>query len=1158
MGEKNIQGQRLKLVSSSPICDKKNYGDYVEILHNQVQASEVFNIGIIAPYGAGKSSLIKTYKDTKYNFYNKKKITTISLANFNSSSDDIDSKEPVDEKHVKDIQCSVERSILQQFIYKVKKSKLPHSRLDRIDNRHWWLSLLIAFMMTATIALVCCGALECLKLLPYSEGQNFYYFFGAAALSILCLLFLLLYSRRLNKISIKDIETELCGNDNVSILNTFIDELIYYFKKTKVKVVIIEDLDRFNNTNLFAKLREINFLINNSEIVKQKVTFIYAVKDDLFKTENDRAKFFDYIISLVPVLSFTNARKILDDEIKKLCSKEMWLPESYVYEVSHFINEMRILKNIINDYITYYKILKLKNFPQEDKNIKLFSLVLYKNLRPADFAKLQFEEGILAGYFIEKTNIIKNDIEKLRGEIRALEERKDIAKNISLNSFENLKSLIKGMIIDNNESTYGNVSYQNVKNLTTFKNVTGGLSCDAYYSYHCRIKVLEEKLGDTLENLERAVLDKAEQNLNKIITSIDTKRSQIKELINFSMREFLNLHEDFIKDDLINFLLVNGYISEDYKEFIAHADQELLSSSDSEFVRNVLAKRNVELGKKLDNPINVIREIRSERFSDKYILNYDLIECLLNYNKDKAEFLIKKKHLVDYLCSLDSSIQSFIKNYLNDGRDVDLFIKKIVLNNDKFTAIILQSNEISDEKKEYYVKCLFKNLRFEQIIGQNSNGILANYLCCHKNIIDKIGLIDKKLLQEVALELNLKFKNLNCGIDYYDVAQFCIANNLYEINNNNLEFIACSLKSVNKDEFKAAIITTIYKINEASIIEYIYDNLELLVEEILKSEQKYKESQETLELVLNSGKLSLELSKKFIDQQDTTYNFYKNIDKDILKYLFDEDKIAVDWSNIVSAKKSGLITLTDILDYINRNAHCLAGQSVDEKTIILMLCNDVVYTSLEGFSEFSKAFNIEIKISDITKDLICSILVKNRKIPANESNLKSSVNKPLAVVQMLIQNNNLVDLINTTTFTNKTIESIFLDNELPIESAKKILKSSHYRPESQEAQVKVKDTLISDSIGHCEKALLEVIIKNESFTKDEKLKVLKLNDLDLDKKDLFTLLKIIEPKLSTLKDQKEEKINSGEIDNSILNYLGSRRLYKVTVYQRITKLIKLF
>ena len=116
------------LVSTSPVVDNTAYDKYVDAIHNKIKADDVYNIGVIAPYGAGKSSLIKTYKDK----YPKEKTITISLANFNVSDKDIDSQ-GVSEANVKDIECAVERSILQQFLFHVKKSRVPDSRIQGIN-----------------------------------------------------------------------------------------------------------------------------------------------------------------------------------------------------------------------------------------------------------------------------------------------------------------------------------------------------------------------------------------------------------------------------------------------------------------------------------------------------------------------------------------------------------------------------------------------------------------------------------------------------------------------------------------------------------------------------------------------------------------------------------------------------------------------------------------------------------------------------------------------------------------------------------------------------------------------------------------------------------------------------------------------------------------
>lgn len=157
---------------------------------------------------------------------------------------------------------------------------MPNSKINRIGLYHFWCSLLLSIFMLALVALTVCGVLEILRLLPNSKIINFYWFFSFGILSAVILLFVIVYIRKLEKIGVKDIEATFCEAQG-SILNTFIDEFLYFFKVTKTSNVIIEDSDRFNNTNLFSKLREINFIINNSKIVKQKVTFICSERQTI-------------------------------------------------------------------------------------------------------------------------------------------------------------------------------------------------------------------------------------------------------------------------------------------------------------------------------------------------------------------------------------------------------------------------------------------------------------------------------------------------------------------------------------------------------------------------------------------------------------------------------------------------------------------------------------------------------------------------------------------------------------------------------------------------------------------------------------------------------------------------------------------------------------
>lgn len=85
--------------------------------------------------------------------------------------------------------------------------------------------------------------------------------------------------------------------------------------------MVIEDLDRFDTPDIFLKLRELNFLLNNSAVVGRKIKFIYAVKDDMFK-DSSRTKFFDYITTVIPVINPSNSKDKLKEELEKRGHKE--------------------------------------------------------------------------------------------------------------------------------------------------------------------------------------------------------------------------------------------------------------------------------------------------------------------------------------------------------------------------------------------------------------------------------------------------------------------------------------------------------------------------------------------------------------------------------------------------------------------------------------------------------------------------------------------------------------------------------------------------------------------------------------------------------------------------------------------------------------------
>ena len=378
------------LLNRDSESDKKQYRSVLN-LARKLEEKDILNLALTGPYGSGKSSILRSLKNDypKYNYL------SISLATLKSPLDDKKNKIDIDTMNNR-----IEYSILQQLIYKEKQETLYNSRLKRIYHKSTWaqyaLSFAIIFYIVALIIVFepsflevdwICNRLSNPVLNKWSDIFALSYIFVATIIFVQKTVKSLSNSK-LNKLNLKNGEIELKENkEDTSVFNKHMDEIVYFFEVTNYNVVIIEDLDRFDNTDIFLKLREVNQLLNQSNSVGRKVTFIYAVKDDMFFDE-ERTKFFDYITTVIPIINSSNSADKLKEELEIKGYSD--LNVEVIDSLAFFIDDMRLLKNIVNEYAQYREKLDEKL----DQN-KLLAMIVYKNYHPKDFADLHKGKGVL-------------------------------------------------------------------------------------------------------------------------------------------------------------------------------------------------------------------------------------------------------------------------------------------------------------------------------------------------------------------------------------------------------------------------------------------------------------------------------------------------------------------------------------------------------------------------------------------------------------------------------------------------------------------------------------------------------------------------------------------------------------------------------------------
>ena len=648
----NVEYDELIL---SPCVIKSNEPPYhiVKELKKTILTKDVYNIALSGPYGSGKSSILKTLLND--NKYIEKLSLEISLAaleskisseNIESNIKGLDSKEQSDNgkpkaelnndnalkpavtNNAKQLSAAqieeIEYSILQQILYKENSDNLSKSKFRKIhflsDKKTYCITSIILIFTTCFIILFQPSFIEIDTISPLlAVSTSIKTIIDIISLIlmlvILCGFIINLVRRvwgiKIRKVNLTKVEVELL--DDTSIFNKHLEEIIYFFKQTKYRFVIFEDIDRFNNVNLFIKLRELNRILNKSNILNGRdIKFIYAIKDDLFLCPEDRTKFFDKIVVTVPYVDCNNAASKLNELINpKIDNKlNIVLEESICYGLGSFIVDMRLLKNIVSEFNQYNTILNstvehIDNETIKEKNKKLIGLITYKNYFPQDFAKLIRGEGVLIDCFNniqnQKDEAIKDEDEKIdrvKHEIVKIENR--VIKNI-----KELRTLYLrhfpissdySYIIDGSRLTFDAI----VASDELFHQVINNKLRYRQNNYnHSPVS-----FGDTFTSIEDKVdpdnkyCDREKQCTSTYKYDLDEKINIIKERIEvlkgMSIDEILSTYPSIVVEspdvnynNLFRYLLLTSLIDQSYYLYMSYFHAGQMSQRDMNYIRKI-------------------------------------------------------------------------------------------------------------------------------------------------------------------------------------------------------------------------------------------------------------------------------------------------------------------------------------------------------------------------------------------------------------------------------------------------------------------------------------------------------------------------------------------------------------------------------------------
>ena len=1067
----------------APINNVDNFDTYEKALNWAFGNERVKNIALSGPYGSGKSSIIETYlcRNEKV----KKSTLKVSLATFTSGVKleqnqkdknlkgiDIDTRNSEDpEMKVRINEDEIEKAILKQLFYKVKPNTIPLSRFRKLRPQSWrdrvkaftvtfFLLILVLTLIAPGIGVNLFKVID--RLFTWDVARtSLARVIETTIFSLLCsLLFCWTCGNILPKIRIKEIKVfsnttiQNGETENESVFNRNLDEIIYFFEVTKYNTVFFEDLDRLDNSKVFVHLRELNYLINNDESMKRKpVRFVYAVKDDIFSSE-DRMKFFDFIIPVVPIANQTNIGDIL---LKKLEASNRTgnihsISNDFVFDVELLIPDMRTVHGIYDDFVMYKNLLKNEQGLNLDDQ-EVFAMVLLKNIQPSMFADLQNEKGIIKEVLDNRKKYAVLACEALQKEVDA--HLKTISE-IEKQEFNSIRRCKYAMLCEMMGGIYEveyleascndeTISYQNIMedNYNLNELLQKGVDTISYSGgYAGRLDKKTIDSGVLRECVEKCESIKSNMRINQNeeldkINFLELEKDQIAEK---PIRELIKLkevsariYEDIGRNQELFFLLKRGYINENYVNYINRFHEVSLTRGDMNFILS--AKNGVVLkdgfGYKLVNVGNVISRLHDDDFNQVGILNYDLLEFLLNRSRYNNYYLI---FTPAYLENSEDKLRRFIKglkkraNENFDGWEfVYGFIKTHIITGwilirllaiewqDMFDHVIgvegyiqydldeawdgveappkdfWKCAELNSEELHIFLIEILNGCNLEIISSQNERGKLTEYLNNNSKLMNELYNPEDKYhlnhLKCIFEELNVKFVDLKICNSKHDVMDIIYEGKYYELNELTIKSLIEYKYPIISSQLDTQPYSTILGSSLIPLIEYIQENMELFVRNFVLTRSRPSDNpRDIVDMLLKlQGNTSLqkELIKKEVFQleriDDCAGEEVRANPEDwkhVWDLLLELDKIKISWENVYSYWS--VYSFNDKLEeYVARRSEELrqmSSNAVSDEFIKTFLYADFKPEVLSRLLPVLRLKNFDLSITSMNEEMLRAMI----------------------------------------------------------------------------------------------------------------------------------------------------------------------------------------
>ena len=753
------------------------------------------------------------------------------------------------------------------------------------------------------------------------------------------------------KIDVKGtVGIELYEDGDESCFDKYLNEVLYLFEHSGATAVVFEDLDRYDVVQIFEKLRVISDLLQQRK--EQGISrgnqdgpipkFIYLIRDSIFSPD-ERTKFFDLIIPVVSVVASDNAYEKILERFETLGKGEDFSTK-LLRNISIYVGDMRLINNMINEYMIYQNQIGRTKLDREP-NLML-SMMVYKNLFPEDFELLRHRRGYVAWVMSQRDKLIERHTEKIDEEIKKLRQRIEDSQKEHLESIAELNAVFfpyNGKVdeIDGTSLEKEMTRVDLVRKLLEAETAT-------YYEYapgnSRRIPnpiepvALRQKMEDDPDYQKRleAIQDKQEEQRQELMAAITALRDQrgeialssLGKLLSEEKREFwtpdntamqsMNIRPEMPSRPefpLIQYLLRNSYIDENYAVYISYFYPTSLRPEDKNYLLSVHSHRSLGYDYVLHDPAAVLESIEPTYFADENMWNLSLFDYLVSQDNQKEEeqklcvsaWLEGTKRAAD----LGGEGFNFILELWKKTQRKDLLAPLINQYEPDWFHFWTSNGLLKDDEWRLYAAYTLTAPNTPKMLETvDKDRWLTEAIAADSGFL-MTPLPNQPLLHDKLFACSVRMSSLECCPENRSLAENLYRDNMYQLTPDVLTYLLTTRYGAAQDTVLSKSYTHLLQMPKEPLSLYVENRPNAFVDALADSGTHLNDSPGAVLTLLNHDKLDNDHKKKYIALSDTTLKWLKDVtDEELWPELLAHGCMEMHWENVAdyycfSAQEAG-------------------------------------------------------------------------------------------------------------------------------------------------------------------------------------------------------------------------------------------------------------